>query len=70
MSKFWNKVKKCKHKNLSEYSRYLPCGTPYYGGEEAHCLDCGVYISKCSCGSNNGMSGWPLNRWTKKYKEN
>lgn len=63
---FWDKVKKCRHKNLSpDYAVPIYCQTPYCGGDEAHCLDCGVFISKCGCGYNNGMSGWPQKRWRK-----
>ena len=70
ISKFWEKVHSCKHEHLdTNYHRYIPCGTPYCGGSESHCLDCGVYITECYCGFNNGMSGWPLSRWTKKYEE-
>ena len=68
MSVFWNKVMKCKHKNLSEnYYVHIFCGTPYCSGWEEHCLDCGVYISDCKCGSNYGMFGWPeKRRWKQK----
>ena len=67
MSNFWDKVMKCKHENLSpDYCEYIPCGTPYCSGCEEHCLDCGVYISNCGCGSNYGMSGWPEKRWKNK----
>lgn len=63
MDKFWERVMKCEHKNLNpNYYEYVSCWTPYCGGSEVHCLDCGVYISKCGCGSNNGMSGWPQKR--------
>lgn len=59
MSKFWNKVDKCKHENMSPgYYEGVSCWTDYCGGQESHCLDCGVYIVKCGCGSCNGMSGW------------
>lgn len=61
--KFWDKVKKCKHENLSEtYYQMFTCDTPYCSGHEVRCKDCGVYISKCGCGANNGMSGWPMKR--------
>jgi len=64
MSKFWEKVEKCEHKNLNpNYFESISCDTPYCHGSEEHCLDCGVYISKCGCGFNNGMSGWPERRW-------
>ena len=63
MNKFWRKVMKCKHENLSfNYFVMFNCGTPYCGGEEYHCLDCGAYIAKCGCGSWNGISGWPMSR--------
>ena len=65
----WNKVEKCKHKNLSpNYLDPIYCGTPYCEGDEVHCLDCGVFISTCGCGSWNGTSGWPNKRWNKLYK--
>jgi hypothetical protein len=64
MSKFWDKIDKCKHKNLNpDYIEGIYCHTPYCGGDEVHCDDCGVFISQCGCGSNNGMSGWSENRW-------
>jgi hypothetical protein len=74
MTKFWDKVSKCKHKNLdASYYEYVPCWTPYCSGWESRCLDCGVYITECGCGFNNGMSGWPDRRWqrlqNKKEKE-
>jgi hypothetical protein len=60
----WKKVKRCKHKNLSpDYLGHIYCDTPYCEGSEDHCLDCGVFISTCGCGSNNGMSGWPNVKW-------
>jgi hypothetical protein len=69
MSNFWNKVMKCKHKNLSsDYCAYIFCDTPYCSGWEEHCLDCGVYISNCRCGSTHGMSGWPEKRWSKRIR--
>ena len=66
MSKeFWDKVDKCKHKNMNpDHVKIVYCSTPYCGGWEEHCFDCGVYITKCGCGFNNGMSGWPEKRWT------
>ncbi len=55
---FWDRVRKCQHKNISpHYLSYISCSTPYCNGHEIHCLDRGVYISKCKCGVNNGMSG-------------
>jgi hypothetical protein len=70
MTKFWDKVNKCRHENLSpDYYEYVPCSTPYCGGYEVHCLDCGVYITKCDCGSINGMSGWPDKRWRRQERK-
>lgn len=63
IDKFWDKVLKCKHENLNpNYLQFIPCSTPYCSGNEVHCMDCGVYISECGCGYNNGMSGWPYQR--------
>jgi hypothetical protein len=63
MSKFWEKVEKCKHENLYEnYYVNIYCSTPYCDGEEVHCKDCGAYISTCGCGCNDGISGWPWKR--------
>jgi len=68
MNKFWKKVIKCNHENLSsDYYAPVYCGTPYCGGDEVHCLDCGVYISRCGCGFCNDVSGWPEKRWKKLY---
>jgi len=64
MTKFWKKVNKCEHKNLSpDYCVMISCSTPYcHGGAEVHCLDCGAYITECPCGANDGMSGWSEER--------
>ena len=63
MSDFWNKVSKCEHKNLSpNYHEFVSCSTPHCSGIEEHCLDCGVYITKCDCGFCNGFYGWPYKR--------
>lgn len=71
MSKFWDKVDQCKHDNLYEnYCEPVPCSTPYCSGYETHCKDCKVYISKCGCGSENGMSGWSRNKWNNKGVKN
>lgn len=64
---FWDRVEGCKHENLHpNYYETIYCGTPYCSGMETHCLDCRVFITKCGCGFNNGMSGWPLKRWRNK----
>jgi len=75
MNEFWDKVERCEHKNLNpNYLEGGTCWTPYCGWWEEHCLDCGVYITKCGCGFCNGMSGWPEQRWRslrrKKYGNN
>jgi hypothetical protein len=63
MNAFWDKVNRCKHENLNpNYLESFGCETPYCGGFEMHCLDCGVYISKCKCGYCSNMSGWPRKR--------
>jgi len=70
MNKFWKKVEKCEHKNLSpNYCEPLYCATPYCEGYETHCLDCGVFITHCGCGYENGMSGWPDKRNKKKWQQ-
>jgi len=67
LERFWAKVVNCKHENLSpNYSEPIYCSTPYCCGSEDHCLDCGVYISTCGCGYNNGMSGWSNKRWERR----
>lgn len=63
MSKFWDKVGVCKHEATENYLENIRCSTPYCSGSEWHCKKCGVYISECDCGSNNGMSGWNNKRW-------
>lgn len=69
MSKFWDKVRECKHKNLWPcYSAYVSCGTPYCSGHEYHCKDCKAYVTECGCGFCNGLSGWPWSRVKKKTK--
>ncbi|MCK9371422.1 hypothetical protein M0R04_16020 [Candidatus Dojkabacteria bacterium] len=60
---FWVKVEQCNHENLSPF--YLSggrCDTPYCTVYEYHCLDCGVYISECGCGTNCGLDGWSWHR--------
>jgi hypothetical protein len=70
MSKFWDKVEKCKHENISpDYLGGVSCDTPYCRGKETHCLDCGVFISDCGCGSNDGMSGWSWLRWLRYWRK-
>lgn len=60
----WNKASKCKHENTyPNYAVSFACPTPYCGGTEYHCRDCGVYLASCGCGYNNGMSGWSHKRW-------
>lgn len=67
---FWERVRKCDHKNLSpDYAVGFGCGTPYCRVTEDHCLSCGVYITKCGCGFFNGMSGWPESRWRTYHKK-
>ena len=67
MSKFWDKVLKCKHENLyPHYLRGISCPTPYCRGHETHCKDCGAYITTCGCGFLSGMSGWSESR-SRKY---
>jgi hypothetical protein len=71
MTKFWEKVEKCDHKNLSpDYCETLYCSTPYCNSYETHCLDCGVFITQCGCGCENGMSGWPDKRYRKLWGTN
>ena len=69
MSKFWDKVNKCKHENESDYHEYLGCCTPGCHGSESRCLDCGVFITECRCGDWTGMSGWSNKRRKAYYKK-
>jgi len=69
---FQDRVGTCPSRHINEprnlsptYSAMIVCSTPYCSGHEVRCQDCGVYISKCGCGSENGMSGWPHKRWRK-----
>ena len=72
----WEKVSKCKHKNLYNYGHWSLCSTLYCGSEfEYHCRDCNVFFNECDCGVENGMSGWSYRRWKafdkkKEEKEN
>lgn len=61
MSKFWEKVYKCKHKNLNpNYCETIWCTCK---GKEYHCLDCGIYTIECLCGEyTNSLSGWNYKR--------
>lgn len=67
IEKFWDKVEKCKHEHLSPNfdSSVICCENHSIGciANESHCLDCGVYITECSCGAIRGMSGWSHERW-------
>ena len=66
---FWDRALACKHESISpNYYVSFGCGTPYCRGYQSHCLDCGVYISECGCGFNNGMSGWSHLR-EKRFRE-
>jgi len=68
---FWDKVSKCKHKNLSpNYLEYVECGTPLCQGYESHCLDCGAYITECGCGFVSGISGWGERRNQAQWRKN
>lgn len=59
---YWN----CSHERLSNnYYESFSCETPFCEGSEIRCLQCGVYITTCGCGYNNGISGWPRKRWNK-----
>lgn len=70
MTKFWEKAHKCSHENLSpDYLGCTTCSTPYCSIVETHCLDCGVFISECGCGANNGMSGWSGRMWYSKRRK-
>jgi hypothetical protein len=64
-NKFWDKVYKCQHEPTENYLENFSCSTTYCDGMEWRCKHCGVYISECGCGSNNGMSGWSMKRWRK-----
>jgi len=56
----WDKVEKCKHKNVHEnYLASLGCAC---GGCEYHCKDCGVFFSVCDCGEASGVSGYEFFR--------
>ena len=70
---FWDKVAECKHENMyPDYYEDVSCGTPYCGGWESHCKDCGVFIADCKCGFVRGLSGWPMAGWRRfrRKKEN
>ena len=63
MSKFWDKVRDCKHDKISgKYIHTGSCITPECEWNEVHCLDCGAYITKCSCGKCNNTAGWSSRR--------
>lgn len=67
-SSFWEKVEKCNHENLyHNYYKAIYCGTEDCEGSESHCVNCGVFITKCQCGSYNGISGWSEKRWKKHH---
>ena len=63
MSDFWDTVEKCDHDNLTDHFDTFTCSGAYYcDGQEVHCRDCGVFITTCGCGFNNGESGWSRKR--------
>lgn len=62
VSKFWDRVEACEHKNLTNYDVGIGCGTPMCSSGESHCRDCGVYIETCGCMSCNGLYGWSYMR--------
>ena len=56
----------CQHKNLYENYYYgFACWTTYCHAQEVRCKDCGMFITSCGCGFNNGESGWSETRWNK-----
>ncbi len=71
MSKFWDKVFKCNHKNKEpNYLENVNCATPFCNGDETRCADCGVFMTECGCGYCNGLSGWSEHRHRQKeFKE-
>lgn len=73
VSKFWDKVLKCEHKNLypDYYEGWSCSGAGHVGcmASEYHCKDCGVYFSECGCHTDEGMSGWPWRRWRNLWKK-
>jgi len=68
LSPFWQKALACKHER-TRWTNRGGCWTPLCGGwDEYHCLECGVYITRCDCGTEDGMSGWPHKRWQSLYE--
>lgn len=56
----------CPHtKVYPDYCHTYKCDTPYCMVTETHCIECGYFIAKCGCHSNEGISGWSTNRWRK-----
>ena len=67
---FWNRVDRCSHAHISpDYLVSVRCSTPYCDGQEIHCLDCGVFISECGCGAEDGMDGWSNARRAKQERQ-
>lgn len=67
---FLDNASKCAHKNISNnYDATWECPTPYCSASEYYCLDCKAYVSACSCGFENYLSGWPRSRRRKPKKK-
>lgn len=66
ITKFWKQVEKCQHVWNPNYYESYTCANEYCEAHEEHCLKCGVYKTECKCGFENGMSGHPIKRSTRK----
>ena len=59
---FWSKVGECKHEPSKDHFVLVGCVTEFCSGSETRCAKCKVYITECSCGYMNEMSGWTRKR--------
>ena len=63
MMKFKDRVKICKHERLSiKYHRFGSCSSANCTWNEVRCVDCGAYLTSCSCGVCNSIDGWSSTR--------
>jgi len=65
----WEKFKTCRH----IWTDYYDCG-PCWGAlgcvwYERHCKKCGAYVSRCPCGTEDGVAAVPRRKAERREKK-